>query len=135
MHYLVRVELERQLPVRALDLLIGRARRDAENLKRVERPNLARAARVSMHDLRLHVRRKRTSSAALRMCTRSPAAKSQSSTRETLPAVARTRVRVGHEARALKPHAPNVKMPPAPADERPLRCFTACAPRGAALSA
>ena len=48
--YLVRVELERQLPVRALDLLIGRARRDAEDLKRVERPNLVRAARVSMRD-------------------------------------------------------------------------------------
>ena len=90
MCYLVRVELERQLPVCALDLLIGGARRNAEDLKRVEWPDLPRAATVLVREA-LHARRKRTSSAALRMCTRSAAAKSQSSTRETLPASTHTR--------------------------------------------
>ena len=134
MCYLVRVELERQLPVCALDLLIGGARRNAEDLKRVEWPNLPRAATVSVRETRCT----RVGSAPLRLrseCAREAQQQRARAARGRRCLPARTRVSAcpaAHPARA--PHAPNVNMPLAPADERPLRCFTACAPRGAAFS-
>lgn len=64
--YLVRVKLQRQLPVRALDLLVRGARRDPEDVKRIERPNLARAATSIMPHAVAGALRARASSAALR---------------------------------------------------------------------